>query len=117
MRIKEIDLNDGIGGIDYSGGGIRTNNISKMTENIALRNIEDKMEMEIEKEIIRTKVKLDRLDAGINSLSDIEADIIKYRYKEELQWIDIADITLYSERNCKYKLVDAKCKLAVIFYG
>jgi len=114
-QLKEVELNDGMRGMDYSGDGIRTSNINKMTENTALRNIEDKMI--IEKEIVIAKAKLDRLDAAINSLPDIEADIIKYRYQDGLSWLDIGDKTLYSERSCNRKLIDGICKLAVIFYG
>lgn len=114
-RLKEVDLNDGMRGMDYSGDGIRTSNINKMTENTALRNIEDKMI--IEKEIVIAKGKLNRLDAAINSLPDIEADIIKFRYQEGLSWFEIEDKTLYSVRSCNRKLVDGIYKLAVIFYG
>ncbi|MBI9014056.1 MAG: hypothetical protein JEZ08_17610 [Clostridiales bacterium] len=114
-RLKEMEQNDGMRGVDYSGDGIRTSNINKMTENTALRNIEDKME--IEKEIVIAKAKLDRLDAAINSLPAIEAEIIKYRYQEGLSWFEVEDKTLYSERSCNRKLIDGICKLAVIFYG
>jgi len=114
-RLKEVELNDGMKGMDYSGDGIRTSNINKMTENTALRNIEDKMI--IEKEIVIAKAKLDRLDAAINSLPEIEADIIKYRYQEGLSWFEVEDKTLYSVRSCNRKLIDGICKLAVIFYG
>ena len=40
-QLKEVLLFDGVAGIDYSSDGIKTNNINKLVENTALKNIED----------------------------------------------------------------------------
>lgn len=102
-------------GISYEGTKVQTSNISKMTENTALKNIED--EQEIKAEIALCEKKTIIIEAAIDSLSPIAKQIIILRYKEKMLWIDVVDKVLYSERHCKYMLTDGIKELAVIFYG
>lgn len=114
-QLKEILLFDGVAGINYSGDGIKTNNINKLVENTALRNIEDAIL--IKENLERANFKLSRLDCAIGSLDLIEKEIIIYRYLEGFQWSEIVSELNYSERTCRDKLNEAIIKMAFIFYG
>lgn len=112
---NEIRMNDGVNGIDYSGDGIKTNGINKLVENTALKNIEDLKE--IEKELVITKAKLNRLDSAIDSLLPVESQMVRLRYVNGLGWNEISSTTLYSLRSCQYKLNESIEKLTIVFYG
>lgn len=115
LKLKEIILFDGVAGIDYSGDGIKTNNINKLVENTALKNIEDTFL--IKENLGKAKSKLSRLDAAIGSLDMIEKQVVRYRYLEGYQWHEVVEELRFSERSCKYKLENSLEKLSFIFYG
>ncbi len=114
-RLKELDLNDGVRGIDYSGDGIKTNNINKIVEDTALSNILDKIE--INKELLEVKIKLERLDSAVNSLDSISSKIIMMKYVEGASWNEVVDVVNYTDRTCRTKIGAALGQLAYIFYG
>ena len=114
-QIKEAMIFDGVAGIDYAGDGIKTNNINKLVENTALKNIEDVIL--IKENLEKAKFKLHRLDSAIQSLELIEKQILIYKYIEGYQWFEVMCELNYSERTCREKLNNAVDKLAYIFYG
>lgn len=114
-QLAEVFINDGVSAVDYAGDGIKTNNINKLVENTALKNIEDVER--IKNEIDLAQSKLDRLNAAIGSLNIIDRQIVIYRYLKGRSWGEITKELSYSERMCQRKLYDAIDKLAFIFYG
>lgn len=114
-QIKEAMIFDGVAGIDYAGDGIKTNNINKLVENTALKNIEDVIL--IKENLEKAKSKLSRLDAAIAFLDMNEKQVVIYRYVEGIQWFEVVEEMKYSERHCKLILEKAISKLAYTFYG
>lgn len=114
-QIEEIKTNDGVVSVDYSGDGIKTNTINKIVENTALQNIKDLKIINTEINIAQSK--LSRLNSAINCLENLETNIIKYKYLNGDSWSSISLNTMYSIRNCKYKLSTAIDKLAIVFYS
>ena len=114
-RLAEVFINDGVTAIDYAGDGIKTNNINKLVENTALKNLEDIEAIRTELEIAQSK--LNRLDAAIGSLDMQHRQVIIYRFIKGYSWNEITQEMSYSVRMC-HKLKDASLeKLAYIFYG
>lgn len=114
-EIEEINFNDGVAGIDYSGDGIKTNSIQNVVEHTALENIKN-VEL-LRKDIEKTEKKLSRLNGAINALNPIEKKIIEMKFLEENQWGNIANAINYTDRTCRTKLNNATNKLAFILYG
>ena len=92
-----------------------TFNIGRMTERKALDRVEEEMELKIELyENKKLKNKIERL---VNNLSSTHREVIRYRYLESLEWIEIADIMNYSKRQLINKKNEAIRSIAVELYG
>ena len=117
LEIEEVKNKDiVIKGISYDGiKSSPTFEIKSQTEDITIKNIEyiDLLTKRIE----ITQNKLSRLDNAIDSLNEIEKQIIKMRYIEGLQWYQIAYKMRYTERWCKQLRTQAVTKMAVGLYG
>ncbi len=92
-----------------------TYKITCTTEEEALDNIEriDRLE----KQIIRTQNKIDKIDRALEALNDEERTIIQLRYMNGLQWWQVAGTVKYSERWCKEKRKGSIGKLALGIFG
>lgn len=115
MQLAEVFINDGVSAVDYAGDGIKINNINKLVENTAIKNIED-MER-IKSDIDLAQSKLDRLNAAIGSLKLDQRQFVILKYFEGYSWNEITNELNYSVRNCQRKLDEAMHKIAYIFYG
>ena len=113
-QLKDLNSNGGVRGVDY-GIKVSTSNINKITENTALRNIED--EKELIEEIQNCDRKISIIESAISTLDDLSARIINLRFKGRMPWIELSDEANYSERHCKLKYKEALNHLAVVFYG
>ncbi len=114
-ELNDLEINDGVRGISYSGDGIKTNKISKIVEDTALENIFSKKK--INEDISEVNRKLSRLDDAMESLIDIQKQVVVMRYVDGLAWTNLADELRYSERDLRRKLDSAVDNLAYIFYG
>lgn len=68
-------------------------------------------------EIMELKNRLDRIDRGLNVLSEIERYIIDERYFEGREWWKIAYKLRYSERWCKELRRRSVNKIAISLFG
>jgi len=114
-QLAEVFINDGVSAVDYAGDGIKTNNIDKLVENTALKNIEDVER--IKKDIEVTQSKLDRLNSAIGSLEMTERQVIILGFIKGYQWQEVARELSYTDRMIRNKKNAALSKLAFIFYG
>lgn len=92
-----------------------TYNIVCTTEEEAIDNIE--RISKLEKQIMKTQNKIDKIDRALDALNDDERKIIKLRYIEGLQWWQVAGMAKYSERWCREKRKGAIGKLALGLFG
>ena len=105
-----------VGAINYDSIQVsQTFNISRVTERKVLDKIEEEVELKIE--LYRNKKLKKEIDQVINNLSPLHKDIIKYRYIERLQWVEIVDKMNYEERQLRNKKNQAVRSIATKLFG
>lgn len=118
-KLKEMKLEENtatVGAINYDSIQVSpTFSINRMTERKALEKVEEETELKIE--LYRNKKLKKDIDQVINNLSPIHKDIIKYRYIEGLQWLEIIDIINYEERHLRNKKNEAIMSIARKLFG
>lgn len=118
-KLKEMKLEENtttVGSINYDSIQVSsTFNIARTTERKALDKVEEETELKIE--LYRNKKLKNEIDKVINNLSQVHKDIIKYRYFEGLQWLEIVEIMNYEERQLRNKKNEAVKSLARKLFG
>ncbi len=115
-ELKIIDLEDGVGAINYSKEKIgQAYKINRSTEETAV-NKTTRKDLLL-KQIELYKSKLQKIDNGLCSLEEEEKLILIDKYIKGLQWWEITAKVHIGERHCKRKRSIAVCKLAFMFYG
>ncbi|MBN8046924.1 hypothetical protein J0A94_03720 [Paraclostridium bifermentans] len=118
-KLKELKLEENtttVGAINYDGIQVSpTFGIMRVTEKKALDKVEKETELKIE--LYRNKKLKKEIDQVINNLSQIHKDIIKYRYFEELQWLEITEKMNYEERQLRNKKNEAIKSIARKLFG
>ena len=115
MKLKWMDDNDGVKGIDYSADNISSGKICNVTESIVFMKMDE--EEHIKEYIKQEELKLKIIEGAINGLEDVDAKIIRLRYFEGLEWAVIGKIISYEERQCRVRKNKSIAELAIIFYG
>lgn len=92
-----------------------TYNITQQTEEEAINNIEKVNKLE--RHILKTQNKIDRIDRALDALNDDERMIMKSRYMDGLQWWQVAGIVKYSEKWCREKRKEVIGKIAIGLFG
>lgn len=110
---KEIEslTETGISALSFSlSGKSKTNNISRPTEDNAIDNIDKKKE--VKKELFVLKKQLEIIDEALNSLDNMERQVIKlkliqkYSYEEIAEEINIS--VIYAKKLKRKALVKVK---------
>ncbi|WP_099192776.1 sigma-70 RNA polymerase sigma factor region 4 domain-containing protein [Tepidibacter mesophilus] len=116
-EIQELKMDTvGTGAIRYDREKTSpTYNIVCTTEEEAIANIE--RISKLEKQIMKTQNKIDKIDRGLSALNEEERTIIESRYIKGLQWWQVAGIVKYSERWCREKRKGAIEKMAIGLFG
>ena len=107
--------NDGVYGISYGNTRVQSSNISKITENTAIVNID--REKEIIEEINECKRKIDIINNAVEHLDPLAKQVVKLRFIESMGWDFVSDEVMYSRRQCQNKANDGIEELAIVFYG
>jgi hypothetical protein len=119
QKIKYMKLEENIttvGAIAYDSIQVSpTFNIGRMTERKAIDRIEEETELKIE--LYRNKKLKKEIDQIINNLTPIHKDIVKYRYIDGLQWIEITEKLNYEERQLRNKKNEAVKSVARKLFG
>lgn len=118
-KLKDLKFEENtttVGAINYDSIKVSpTFNISRMTERKALDKVEEETELKIE--LYRNKKLKKEIDKVINNLAPIHRDIIKYRYFERLQWLEITERVSYEERHLRNKKYEAVKSIATKLFG
>lgn len=118
-KLKELKLEGNtttVGAINYDSIQVSpTFNISRITERKALNKVEEEIELKIE--LYRNKKLKKEIDQVINNLSPIHKDIIRYRYIEGLQWLEITEKMNYEDRHLRNKKNEAVKSVARKLFG
>lgn len=118
-KLKDMKLEENtttVGAINYDSIQVSpTFNISRMTERKALNKVEEEIELKIE--LYRNKKLKKEIDQVINNLSPIHKDIIRYRYIEGLQWLEIVEKMNYEDRHLRNKKNEAVKSIARKLFG
>ncbi|MCT4507925.1 MAG: hypothetical protein N4A48_04065 [Tepidibacter sp.] len=116
-EIQELNMDTtGTGAIRYDKEKTSpTYSIVCTTEEEAIANIEKINRLE--KQIMKTQNKIDKIDRALDALNEDEKRIIKLRYIEGLQWWQVAGMAKYSERWCKEKRKISIEKLSLGIFG
>ncbi|MGL5712278.1 MAG: hypothetical protein ACRCX2_04610, partial [Paraclostridium sp.] len=118
-KLSDMNLEENVttvGAVTYDSIQVSpTYNIGRMTENKALDRIDDETELKIE--LYRNKRLKGKIEKSINNLSPIHKDIIKYRYLEKLEWIDICEIMNYERTQLHVKKKEAIKSIAIELFG
>ena len=116
FQIGEEENITTVGAINYDSIKISpTFNINRVMENKAVDRVDDAIELQIE--LYRNKKLIKDIDQCINNLSPTHREIIKYRYMEGLQWLDIASKMNYEERQLRTKKNEAVKSIARKLFG
>ncbi len=112
LEIEEIKIDtDGVRSIRYDREKTSpTYKITSSTEDEVIRKIE-RIER-LEKQIAKNKIKIQKIDRALNSLDEVEREIIEGKYLEGMQWWEIAESVKYSARWCNEKRKRAIEKIA-----
>lgn len=109
---NDITLN----GIDYGGISVSpTNVIKSVVENKSL-SIMDKVEG-LEKEIKLNKMLINKLDRSLNTLEEIEREIVINKYIKSLQWWQVSCKVGFGERYCRTIRTNAIKKMVAGVFG
>lgn len=109
LKLKNLEIEyeseDGLNAIGYGETSSKTNKITRVTENIALANIEkkEKIRRELERKISLETNKIKMIDNALDALSEVKRTIIEMFYIENLEWYKVAGKVCYSEGWCKEK--------------
>lgn len=109
LKLKNLEIeyesDDGLNAISYKDTNSKTNKITRVTENIALSNIEkkEKVRRELERKISLETNKIKMIDNALDALPEVERTIIEMFYIENLEWYKVAGNVCYSEGWCKEK--------------
>lgn len=118
-KLKEMKLEENtttVGSINYDSIQVSpTFNISRTTERKALDKVEEEIELKIE--LYRNKKIKKEIDKVINNLSTIHRDVVKYRYIEDLQWLEIVELMNYEERQLRNKKNEAVKSISRKLFG
>lgn len=117
LKILKLEENTTtVGAINYDSIQVSpTFNISRMTERKALNKVQEETELKIE--LYRNKKLKKEIDQAINNLSPIHRDVIKYRYIDELTWMEIIGIMNYEERQLRNKKKQAVKSISIKLFG
>lgn len=100
LELKEIEVESGLGPITYEQESVsKTNKITSITEDTAIRNIECKDLLE--KRLIIIQCKLKRIENVLNMLQGIDREVIEQRYIKNEAWFNISLETSVCERTCR----------------
>ena len=109
----------GAGAVDTTREPVsKTYKFTSATEDEVLQREEDTAELE--RQILRGKNVIEKIDKGIASLPELERTVleIKYMSEESLSWVQIAERVGYSVDHCKGKVRrKAVERVAVAVYG
>lgn len=109
IKLETLDIEDGLSSITHNEPTSKTNKISSLTENTALRRIEIKEDLKRKIEIESNKLRL--IDNALEGLTEVERDIITLFYIEGKQWEIVAFETNYSAGWCKERRKQAINKM------
>lgn len=114
MKLEENTTT--VGTINYDSIQVSpTFNISRITERKALNKVEEETELKIE---LYKNIKVKReIDQVISNLSSIHRDVIRYRYIEGLQWLEITERMNYEDRHLRNKKNEAVKSIARKLFG
>lgn len=101
----------GISALEFKlGGKSKTNTVNRVTENVALKNIENTKKLKKELFVLSKQVEI--IDNALDSLDKTEREVIKYKLIEGLTYMDIADelsiSVIYAKKLKKKALIKVK---------
>ena len=115
-ELHEIQLDDGVSGINYEGvSTCKTYKISQPVEAAAILNLE--MINSITQNIKKLKSKINSIEMSLSLLSDEEREIIQMKYFDSMNWIQISDKINISERQAHRIKHNAINKIKIGLFG
>ncbi|WP_417203731.1 sigma factor-like helix-turn-helix DNA-binding protein [Acetoanaerobium sticklandii] len=115
-ELHEIQLDDGVSGINYEGvSTCKTYKISQPVEAAAILNLE--MINSITQNIKKLKSKINSIEMSLSLLSDEEREIIQMKYFDSMNWPQISNKVNMSERHAQRIKNNAINKMKVGLFG
>lgn len=118
LKEKLIECDETAGevrGINYSQERIKTSEISKSTELIALHNLKEKGQ--ILEQITEEQELINKYTGCLRSLSSIDREIVEYRCFDRQPWDEISLKVKYSKKQCQNRLKESMAAMTVLLYG
>lgn len=115
-ELHEIQLDDGVSGINYEGvSTCKTYKISQPVETASILNLE--MINSITQNIKKLKSKINSIEMSLSLLSDEEREIIQMKYFDSMNWPQISNKVNMSERHAQRIKNNAINKMKVGLFG
>lgn len=112
LKVLEEEYNDGVSGVNYTPElKSISKKINRLTENIAISNIEKREKLL--KQLKFMKLKIEEIERQISLLDEKESEILTLAYIDKMKWEDVSYESNYSRAQC-FRIRDSAIEKLVI---